>query len=156
MNYKKLNQLFTIVLLLLLTTNLFAKDEGYKISLKLNGYNDKVIFLANYYGDKQYIQDTVTLAKVGDPIVFEGKEKLKQGIYMIVIPSHKYFELMIGEDQIFDVETDTTDFVGHLKIKGSIDNELFLDYLKFTSKMGLPKQKKIHYQHLMKWQKLIH
>jgi thiol-disulfide isomerase/thioredoxin len=122
---------------MLITTTLFSKDEGYKISLKLNGYKDKVIFLANYYGDKQYIQDTVTLAKIGDPIVFEGKEKLKQGIYMVVIPSHKYFELMIGEDQVFEVETDTTDFVGHLKIKGSVDNELFLEYLKFTSKMGL-------------------
>ncbi|MEY4875723.1 MAG: hypothetical protein RL708_872 [Bacteroidota bacterium] len=136
MNFKKLQHVVLFFILTIIINSASAKDEGYKISLKLNGYKDKVCYLANYYGDKQYIQDTVTLKNIGDLIVFEGKEKLHQGIYMVVIPSHKYFELMVGEDQFFEVETDTTDFVGHLKIKGSIDNELFLDYLKFTTKMG--------------------
>lgn len=114
-----------------------TNDDGYKIKVKLNGYKEKHCFLANYYGDKQYIQDTAALANVGDEIIFTGKEKLKQGIYMIVLPSHKYFEVMIADDQNFEVETDTTDLVGHLKFKGSTENELFLEYLKFTTKMGI-------------------
>jgi thiol-disulfide isomerase/thioredoxin len=132
----KISKIITLAFLAI-TTMANAKDDGHRIKLKLNGYKDKVCYLANYYGDKQYIQDTVLLNNIGDEIVFEGKEKLHQGIYLVVIPSHKYFELMVGEDQIFDVETDTTDLVGHLKIKGSVDNELFLDYLKFTTKMGM-------------------
>jgi thiol-disulfide isomerase/thioredoxin len=127
----------SIVLLLLIQLSVFGQSKSYKITVKLNNYKDKVAYLGNYYGDKKYIQDTCKLENVGDLIVFEGNRSLKQGVYLIITASMKYFDIIIGEDQTFSLETDTTDFIGHLKISGDKDNELFLDYQTFSQSKGI-------------------
>lgn len=114
------------------------KDDsktGYHISVKLNNFRDTVLYLGNYYGDKKYIKDTCKVRR-GETFVFTGKEHLPEGIYIVVTPTMKYFEMMVGKNQDFGIETDTSDFVGHMKITNSMDNSLFLDYLKFSTKMG--------------------
>jgi len=111
-------------------------DGGYEITIKIKDYKDKTLYLGNYYGDKKYIKDTCII-KPGMPIVFKGAERLHEGIYLVVTPSMKYFELLIGENQHFSVETDTTDFVRFLKINNSMENDLFLDYLNFSTKAGM-------------------
>ena len=133
---KKNISAFFLLSFSLLAQQLFAQD-AYQISIKINGYKEKACYLANYYGNQKYIHDTCKLSKVGEPILFHGKEKLHQGIYLVVLPSMKYFEIIVGENQKFEIETDTVDFVNHMKVKGSEDNTLFLDYLKYTSKKGI-------------------
>lgn len=112
-------------------------QDAYNITVRIKDYKEKSCYLANYYGDKKYIHDTVKITTPGEPIVFKGKEKLKQGIYLVVLPSMKYFEIIIGDNQKFEIETDTIDFVNHMKVKNSDDNTLFLEYLKYTSKKGV-------------------
>jgi thiol-disulfide isomerase/thioredoxin len=57
---------------------------------------------------------------------------LPGGIYLIVMPSKTYFEILVNKTgQRFTVETDTLDFIGKMKVKGSPDNELFSEYQKF-------------------------
>ena len=68
---------------------LFAKD-GYSIKVKINGIKDTVCHLANYYGDKQYYKDTARVDKNGN-MIFDGKQKLPGGIYMVILPVKKYF-----------------------------------------------------------------
>ncbi len=137
MRYQKNLTTLIFVFSFLSKTLFAAADGGYHIVVKIKDYKEKTCYLANYYGDKKYIKDTCKLSGNGEPIVFQGKEKLHQGIYLVVLPSMKYFEIMIGENQNFEIETDTTDFVSHMKVKGSEDNRLFLDYLTFTSKKGM-------------------
>ena len=124
------------ILSFLLFSKISSAQDAYQITLKIKDYKEKVCYLANYYGDKKYIKDTCRLEKIGDPIVFHGKEKLHEGIFLVVLPSMKYFEIIVGANQKFEIETDTTDFVGRMKIKNSTDNQLFLDYLKYTAKKG--------------------
>ncbi len=104
-------------------------QKGYKIKVKIKGLKDTVCYLANYYGKKQYYKDTAHVDRSGN-MVFEGNKPLGGGIYSVVLPSLKYFEIIIGEQQ-FALETDTNDLVGAMKIKGSEENTLFYDYLKF-------------------------
>ncbi len=111
-------------------------DDGYKITIKLANQPYKMAFLANYYGDKKYIKDTA-FVQPGENIVFSGKEKLPGGIYMFVTPSMKYFEILITDEQNFTMETDTTDFIGKMKVKGSKANTEFYDYLHFTNRKGM-------------------
>ena len=106
--------------------------DAYEIKLKVNGLKDSLCYLANYFGDKQYLKDSVHADASGN-MVFKGAESLPGGIYMIVLPGKKYFELIVDKEQKFQAETDEGEYVQNMKIKGSNDNTLFYDYLKFIN-----------------------
>ncbi|MEI6815906.1 MAG: redoxin domain-containing protein [Bacteroidota bacterium] len=112
-----------------------GNDEGYSIKIKVAGVRDSQCYLANYFGDKQYIHDSARSNPQG-MYVFEGKEKLPGGIYLFVLPSHRYFEILIDKDMNFSLETDTLEMVKNMKVKGSNDNKLFYDYLNFITARG--------------------
>lgn len=120
--------------LALLAFQTFAqkKADAYKLSFKVNGVHDTVCFLANYYGDKQYLKDTAICDSKGN-FTFTGTEKLPGGVYLIVLPKKYYFEILVPNDkeQFFSAETDTSNFVNYMKVTGSPENTLFYDYLKF-------------------------
>ena len=99
-------------------------QEGHKIEVHIEGFDQDKAYLAYYYWDKQYIQDT---AKVADgKFVFEGPDRLDQGVYMVVLPpTNTYFEILMGEDQEFIIRTDTVDLAGNIVVEESQENTLF-------------------------------
>jgi thiol-disulfide isomerase/thioredoxin len=103
--------------------------KGYKISVAIRGLQDSSIYLGYHFGDKQYISDTIKLDKSGKG-VFKGKESLPEGIYMIVLPGRKYFEMLISGSQDFSLECTWEDYTGTLKFIGSEENNAFLAYQK--------------------------
>lgn len=108
-------------------------QNGYTIKGKIRGLHDTVCYMGNHYGNKQYVKDTVKVDKDGN-FTFTGKEKLPGGIYLIVPPSKKYFELLIDKEQNFSFETDTSpDNIATMKIKGSEEN---MQYYKFQRFIG--------------------
>jgi len=116
-----------------------TKDSGYKIQLKVNGLKEKdTCFLANYYGDKQYLKDTALVDSKG-LLTFSDKKALETGIYMAYMPNTKakYFEMVITtNDQNFSLSTDTTDFVENMKITNTQENAAFYEYLKYVAIKG--------------------
>ncbi|NTW33010.1 MAG: redoxin domain-containing protein [Bacteroidetes bacterium] len=110
----------------------FAEKPKYTINVKIDGLKDTVCYLGNYYGDKQYIKDTAKIDSKGN-CVFSGDDVLPGGIYLIIVPSKKYFEFIINNDMFFSMETDTSDFINDMKIKGSPENQLFYDYFRFIN-----------------------
>lgn len=104
--------------------------DGHKIKLTMKDLPNQEVFLAGYYGPKQYYRDTITLDASGVGY-FEGKKPLKCGIYSVVLPKrNKYVEFIVNE-QYFELETDTLDMVQHMKVKGSDENKIFFEYLGF-------------------------
>ncbi len=117
---------------------LFAQAaDGYKIRVKAFGVKDSMCYLAYYFGDKQYIKDSAQ-ANSKSEIVFSGKEKLPAGIYLVVLPGRKYFEIICDEDQDFSWEVDfnNLDDFSKMKSSGSTDNQMFLEYSKFVNEKG--------------------
>lgn len=109
-----------------------AGKDGYSIKVKLIGLKDTVCYLGNHFGDKQYIRDTARVDSKGN-VIFKGNKKLDGGLYLIIMPSKKYFEIVVNDDQDFAIETDTLEFIKHAKISGSEENKLFFEYLNFVS-----------------------
>lgn len=103
--------------------------KGYEIPVTISGLQDSAIFLAYHMGDKQYIKDTIKLDSKGSA-VFSGEETLPQGIYMIVLPGKKYFEVLMSSDQHFSVNCNYTDYFNTLKFSGSDENSAFIVYQK--------------------------
>lgn len=106
--------------------------QEYKIKLTLSDVSDTEVYLANYFGSKLYYADTAQVNKKGVAI-FSGNEPLKGGKYAFVTPGPKLFEILIDDDQQFEMSSDTTDFIGNVKVKGSESNALYYSYIKFIS-----------------------
>ncbi len=109
-------------------------NNNLEISVTVSGLQDSSVFFAYHFGDKQYIKDTVTLDKKGHAVI-SAQEKLPQGIYMIVLPGKKYFEMLISDDQQFAVSCSYSDFFNTLKFTGSEENSYFIEYQKKWSSL---------------------
>ncbi|MEI6853538.1 MAG: redoxin domain-containing protein [Bacteroidota bacterium] len=107
-------------------------DPGYKFTVKVNGVVDSTCYLGHYYGQYQYVDDTAVANAKGE-MVFQGKEALPGGIYFVIIPKKKYFEFIVNKEEVFSMETDTSDFVKYMKVKGSAENKLFYEYLNYVN-----------------------
>jgi len=123
---------FAVVMLTIMSASL---AQGYKISLKVNGLTDSTIYLGYYYGKYQYVRDTTVLDNTGKA-VFETKDTIGGGIYFVVLPGQKYFEIVLDKDRDFLLEVDASDLVKGVKAKGSPDNSLWFAYKVFIDERG--------------------
>jgi peroxiredoxin len=122
---------------LLLFSTVAAKagspPEGHDIKITVKGFKEgSTCILGNYYGDKQYIKDSAKVGPKGE-VLFKGKNKYPQGVYFIFPDSKKYFDIVMDGDQHFTMETDTADYINHMKVKNSEENAFFFDYQRFIT-----------------------
>ena len=122
--YRSLILLSAIVL-----GNLNGNSQNLHIDIKLENVSDSSAYLAHYLDGRIFADDTTKLVNgVG---LFKNDSLLDQGIYVVYLPSQKYFDLLIGSDQEFSIISDSIDFVNKLKISGSKESEAFADFQKF-------------------------
>ncbi len=109
-----------------------SKDTGYKIIVSITGSEDSVLYLAHYYGDNTYLDDTAFLKK--GKFVFKGDSLLHGGIYIVAgQKNNRYFELIVDKEQHFSASTNASDIVKNISFKNSEDNTLFYNYIKFNT-----------------------
>ncbi|MEL6591534.1 MAG: TlpA disulfide reductase family protein, partial [Bacteroidota bacterium] len=109
--------------------------RNHRIEFEVKNFDQPFALIAFNQGKQKLMHDTVP-AKNGR-FVLEGEDPLDPGIYIVALPpSNTYFEFVVGRDQVFSVETDTTDFVGTMKFEGSSQNEIFYDDIRFLSEQS--------------------
>lgn len=108
-----------------------AQKNGYNIKVKMDNYKSDTLYLGNYYGGNQYIRDTAILNSKA-MFVFEDKETLPGGVYLIITNDKKYFEIIIDKEQFFSIETRYDEFGKFFKVKGSVDNDVFYKFVNFN------------------------
>ena len=96
----------------------------------MKGLSDTTVLLAYYFGGNQYAKDTAY--SVNGKFTFEGEKELLEGMYLIVLPEQKYFDIILTE-QNFSFTTNLNDIVESMTFKNSIENPLFYQYLKFIT-----------------------
>lgn len=111
---------------------LSQSNAAFDIKIRVKGLSNDTCLIANYYGEKQYIKDTVITDKDGWAR-WQGEEDIEGGIYLFVTPNKNYFEFIVAEPS-FTLETTFRDMVGDMKVKGSKENDVFYKYLQFTNK----------------------
>ena len=131
---KKLSAFLFLITGLFLSHSML-KAQGFEIKLKINGLSDTIVILGHYVNKSMYPDDTVKLDQDGSG-VFRNSEKLPGGMYVLYLPSTRFFQILIDSDQHFSLETDTADFVGTLKIKGSDDNMIFYEFERFMKTLS--------------------
>jgi len=104
--------------------------QGYEIKIKIPALKDSSLVLGHHFASASalYPDDTIVLDKKGLG-AFKSKKPLPGGMYVIFFPaSKKYFDFFIGNNQVFSIEADTTNFLKTAKFTGSLENKLFYEY----------------------------
>lgn len=116
-------------------TNPQTAAGGYKIRVKLDNYPQQELILGWHYGEKQYVKDTAEVDADGW-FLFQADTLLPCGVYLLVLkPDNNFIQLLISDNaQTLTITGDAKDAVSTLKVKGSPDNELFYEYLRFLNK----------------------
>lgn len=119
---------YTIILLAISgLTGLTSAQQGYNISVSISGAENSFLTIGYHMGDKQYVRDTLQTDSQGHAI-YKGDKKLEQGLYIILLPDNRYFDIIIGDDQNFSISCDRSDIVGTMKVEGSDENNAFIAY----------------------------
>ena len=112
--------------------------QSLSISGKVDGLSDGDVLLGYYYGDKQYVKDTVQ--SVNGSFIFQSDEALEAGMYFMLLSDKNFFQLIIDSSQVFSFHTSVKDLIGEMKITDSKENTLFYNYQQFTQQKGIEVQ----------------
>lgn len=107
-----------------------AETPKYIIEGEVSGLPDSEVILAYYFGGKQYAKDTA-LSKNGK-FVFSGENSLEGGMYLVVLPDQKWFDIVISE-QKFKFKTSLNNLVSDMKFTNSKENTPFYSYLNYIN-----------------------
>jgi thiol-disulfide isomerase/thioredoxin len=106
--------------------------EGYEIVITLPSFSGDTVILGHRFNASFIPKDTLILDSRGKG-VFRGSQELPQGMYLVYLPDKSFFDLLIDNDQFFSFETEAPDYVTHMKIRDSRENEAFYQYQIFLS-----------------------
>ncbi|HEC44598.1 MAG TPA: DUF5106 domain-containing protein [Bacteroides sp.] len=106
--------------------------EGYKIGISIPSFARDTILLGHRFNANFIPKDTAILDSRGNG-VFLGPEDLPHGMYLVYMPDKSFFDLLIGDDQFFSFENDSSDYVANMSISDSEENEAFYSYQLFLA-----------------------
>ncbi len=117
----------------------FPLFSQYDIDICIKNYSNDTLIIGQYYADKQIVVDTLFSRR--GKFEFSGKDTIAPGVYFFLTkPDNNYALFFVnGLDNDFDIKWDIKD-MSKITFKGSKDNEVFVDYLKFLEEQK-PKAK---------------
>ena len=118
------------ILSIIISYSSIAQSSKYKIEGEVVGLEDTEIILAYYFGGKQYAKDTA-VSKNGK-FIFSGDKKLDGGMYLVVLPDQKWFDIIVSE-QKFKFKTSLKNLVSDMTFTNSKENTPFYKYLNYIN-----------------------
>ena len=100
-----------------------------EIILNVKNMTDPQASLIGFFAETHFKADTTTVNN--GKIVFKNAEGYDQGLYYVSIGNERFAQIMLGDDQKFEVSLDAADPINTIKVKGSLENELFYENLKY-------------------------
>ncbi|MBX2970138.1 MAG: redoxin domain-containing protein [Cyclobacteriaceae bacterium] len=129
-------QISTLLILLYTSIMSMAQQKpGYELNFKVNGLKDTTVYLGYYYAESTYVRDTARVNASGQ-FKFKKAQALPQGVYFLVLDKIRLFDLVVGNNQHFTLETSTDDYVKNMVVKNDDDNRLFFENLRFNMERG--------------------
>jgi thiol-disulfide isomerase/thioredoxin len=122
--------LLSVITVFFSTLAAFSQAPAYKLDFKIEGLNDTTLLLGHYYSESTYAKDTAK--SVNGVFSFDGKKALPPGMYFIIKGKIKLFELLVSNNQKFQMTTSTKDYVANMKVTGDYDNQLFFENMRFN------------------------
>lgn len=114
------------------TFSLLATDNGAHLKIEIANYEGEEVYLVKYVGDQAYIKDTLQSSMDGQ-FIYQNEEKLKSGIYYIVIPpKNEFVEILItAEEQDYTLQMDHTRLTTDREFTNAPENSVLQNYRLF-------------------------
>ena len=100
-------------------------------SIKIDGLQDGTSFLIGYYAENHFRTDSSVIKN--QTISFKNDEGFAQGVYYVSLPTQEFLQIILSEDQKFEMTTSLDDLVANMRVKGSTDNEILFDNLRYEA-----------------------
>lgn len=114
-------------------------QEGHILKISISDLPGKVIYLADFYGDKNKVIDTSATTAAGTA-VFAMKSNRPSGMYRIVLDRESFADVIYNQEDVA-VATVATSPMDSLKVISSTENEVYYDFLhhdqEYQVKTGL-------------------
>lgn len=138
----RIHQVLVLLLLSVLIPSVSAqkrgnrpKDDTYKITIRLEGVPDTMLYIGYYYADKTYSRDSIFVdARNPYTFVLHGHDTLRRGVYIVAGQrKNKYLEFVVDSSFFFTIEAKNLqppfyDILSHLTFENSPENVVFLDF----------------------------
>ena len=108
-------------------------NQEHFVRIHINDYQDSMLLLASYYGEKVYLVDSAFKTQ-NDDFIFKGNEALPPGMYVAInSKKEKLFEFIINKNQNFSLSTRGDNYVLGMIVNNSPENEVFFNYVRRSS-----------------------
>ncbi len=104
--------------------------ESAAIEITIDGAPAGTAYLIGTYGDQNFRLDSFAIAGGGE-IIIQRDSAYPAGLLYLALPGNQFLQILVTEDQSFELATQYDDLVGHMKVSGSIENELLYKNLRF-------------------------
>lgn len=117
-----------LLIFLLFLIGYSSKCQDYRLEAIIKNAPIKEVYLADFYGDKNHLLDTVIPDNKGY-IVLQMKETYFPGMYRIFLDKEIFFDIIYNKENI-KIQTDYNHLADSLKVIASKENKLYYDFLK--------------------------
>lgn len=111
-------------------------SDKFRLEFKVEGIDDSMLIMANYFGLKQYYFDTAWVNSKG--LYTYESDSIPGGIYMVVMPDKaSYFEFLVdGKEKLIKLETKFGSLNEDMKVVASEENKKFYTFQTEMAKRG--------------------
>lgn len=110
------------------------KAEKPNITIEVAGLAPGKVNLIGMVQGQQYLAHSAE-ADANGKIVLKKDEPFKQGLYFMVFSNNTNFQILITEDQTFNMKTQLNNLTAAMQVKGSIDNQLLYETMAFETSL---------------------
>lgn len=113
------------------------KQQNLALTVHFKQLASGEVLLAHYYANQNRVLDTAVIDAKGN-CVFQADSAAPGGIYIVVMPSKRHFEIVLTEEQKFKIDIpDTNHIIETIKIEGSKENTAFYEHQRFMNEQGM-------------------
>jgi len=117
-----------LIIFLLFVIGYSSQSQEYRLEAIIKNAPLKEIYLADFYGDKNHLLDTVIPDNKGY-IVFQMKEAYFAGMYRVFLDKEIFFDIIYNKENI-KIQTDYDHLADSLQVISSKENKLYYEFLR--------------------------
>jgi len=104
-------------------------------SVTVGGYNESGLArLVAFYFDQNFVIDTISFTD--GKIRFIKESGYPQGLYYVLLPNEKFIQVILGQDQQFDLKCNLSNIARTMEVEGSIENQVFYQTTKLEEEIN--------------------
>lgn len=130
--------LLSVLALALALPSQARKKPNYQITLTIQNGRDSMLLLGYYFAKGNRVVDTAYKDSKGRFVFSSTADTLPQGLCFFANKDGNYADFVVyHEKPFFSFETREENWSQYMKVKGSAQNEFFLDFTRLDSEIGM-------------------